>query len=645
MGTARTIGSTAAGIGGAVVAAGAMTAAALGGAALIDFQTPSNLPQMAMSTLVVAVAALALWTAGSRRLPEWSRTAAGLLAPAAGTAIHQSFLLYGTSHYLNGIGGDQLNRVAYLGRFASSPALADAFYRDAAPFYPAGWFWIGGRIADLTGVPAWEFYKPFAIFTMALAASFAFLAWRALAGSRIAVPLALATAAVGLALAAYEPYSWLFIALLPAVAVWAQRIAEPRYLAYTGVFLGLAAITYTLIAAIGVVIVTAGAAISFARTPRDGRGTRLRVVASWVAAGVVSALIALLFWTPYLLAVLRGDGHERSVATDFAPEDAAQWPLPMLSDTGLVVLSLAGLVWLAWTVGGAFRGRGKVAGAASSASAAGSAGSASDPHSAKHGDVSPATLRIAFALAIMVLAGYAWFALSGLRAMTGSTLLPFRLTPVITLAFACAGVFALRAAWRHARAWGEANDRGPRVAALAFALVAVIVVHAAQSVSEEDAEFSDNARSAPGEPTAVVEAISDVTGGAEPQDLVVLSDDTSLYMFHPYWAFQAPAAAYAAPTGEYEKRNELIEGWSKATDGQKLADALRGGEFPGPDVLVLTPVQGPGGERWKYDEVVNTMPLEGNIRQVPIEFDPKLFADTEMFHVEHAGERVVIGVR
>ena len=622
MGTARTIGRTAASIAGAVVAAGAMTAAALGGAALIDFQTPSYLPQMAMGTLIVAIAALALWAAGSRRLPEWSRTIAGLLAPAAGTAIHQSFLLYGTNHYLNGIGGDQLNRVAYMGRFASSPALADAFYKDAAPFYPAGWFWIGGRLADLVGVPAWEFYKPFAIFTMALAASFAFLAWRALAGSRIAVPLALSTAAVGLVLAAYEPYSWLFIVLLPAVAVWAQRIAEPRYLAYTGVFLGLAAITYTLIAAIGVVIVTAGAAISFARTPRDGRGTRLRVVGSWVAAGIVSALIALLFWTPYLLAVLRGDGHERSVATDFAPEDAAQWPLPMLSGTGLVLMSIAGLVWLAWTVGGAVRGRGKGAGSAS-----------------------PEIVRIAFALAIMVLAGYAWFALSGLRAITGSTLLPFRLTPVITLAFACAGVFALREAWRRARAWGEANDRGPQVAALAVALGAVIVVHAAQSVSEEDAEFSDKARSAPGEPTAVVEAISDVTGGAEPQDLVVLSDDTSLYMFHPYWAFQAPAAAYAAPTGEYEKRNGLIEGWSKATSGRELVGALHGGEFPGPDVLVLTPEKGPDGEVWTYDEVVNTMPLKGNIRQVPIEFDPEVFADESMFHVEHAGGRVVIGVR
>ena len=245
----------------------------------------------------------------------------------------------------------------------------------------------------------------------------------------------------------------------------------------------------------------------------------------------------------------------------------------------------------------------------------------------------------------MVLAGYAWFALSGLRAITGSTLLPFRLTPVITLAFACAGVFALREAWRHARAWGRANVRGPQVAALAFALGAVIVVHAAQSVSEEDAEFSDKARSAPGEPTAVVEAISDVTGGAEPQDLVVLSDDTSLYMFHPYWAFQAPAAAYAAPTGEFEKRNELIGRWSQATDGRQLADALRGSEFPGPDVLVLTPVDGPEGEMWKYDEVVNTMPLEGNIRQVPIEFDPEVFSDASLFDVEYAGGRVIIGVR
>lgn len=639
-----------AGIVGAFVAAAAMTAAALGGAALIDFPMPSYLPNQAMSTLVVVVAALALWTAASRRLPEYARTIAGLLAPAAASAIHQSFLLFGTSHYLNGIGGDQLNRVTYLGRFASSPALADAFYSDAAPFYPAGWFWLGGRIADLVGVPAWEFYKPFAIFTMALAGSLAFLAWRALAGSRVAIPLALATVAVGLALAAYEPYSWLFIAVLPAVAVWAQRIGSARYAAYIGVFLGLAAVTYTLIAAVGVVVVTAGAAFSFARTPRDGRGTRLRIARNWVAAGIVSALIALLFWTPYLLAVLRGDGHERSVATDFAPEDAAHWPAPMLEFTGLGVLCFAGLVWLAWTVAGIRRERS--AGEAGEAGDPGKTGEAGSEAGLAEASTAPIA-QIALGLTILVVSGYAWFALSGLRAMGATTLLPFRMTPVITLALACAGVFALREVWNQLRARAREFDasgepRGTRerqFAALACVVVAMITVHSAQAVSDEDAEFTANARSAPGEPTAVVEAISDVTGGAEPQDLVVLSDDTSLYMFQPYWAFQAPAAAYAAPTGEYEKRNELIASWATARDGAELADTLRSGEFRAPDVLVLTPTKGADGEKWEFMEVVNTMPLEGNILRVPLEFDPELFADPAMFHVEHAGGRVVIGVR
>lgn len=623
----------------AVAVAGAgVTAAALGAVALIDFPSPSYLARMAMSSLVVLVAGLSLWAAASRGAPGWTRTLAGYLGPAAVTAIHLAFLLYGTRHYLNGVSGDQLNRLAYLGRFASSPALADAFYRDNAPFYPAAWFWVGGRLSSLLGVPAWEFYKPWAIATLAVASALAFVCWRAVVGERIAVPLALVTAAVGIHVAAYEPYSWIFVSVLPVVAVWAQRISHRRVAVALGVYLGLAAITYTLIAGIAAVVVTAAAALAFARTPRDGRGTRLRIAQHWVGIGLLSALIALVFWGPYLLSRLRGDVHERSVATDFAPELSVAWPLPMLELGGLAVLSLVGLVWLAWTL------------ADSRHAVPAHAGRLAPEHRARE---------IAAALAFLALIGYAWFALSGLRAMGASTLLPFRLIPVIWLALACAGVFGLRSLREWTAAWAaEAGGARPRqVAAVGVVLVAVLTVQAAQQSSEEDLTFADTARSAPGRPDDLVAAVSDVTNGAEPDDVVVLSDDPTLYTFEPYWAFQAPAAAYASPTGRFEARNEAIAGWAGAADSRALHDAMRSGEFGAPDVLVLTAAPAPAppadapaspiappAETWSYSEVHNTMPLAGNIEKRPVDFDPALFSDPGAFRVERVGNLVVIGV-
>ena len=58
---------------------------------------------------------------------------------------------------------------------------------------------------------------------------------RAVVGERIAIPLALVAAAVGIHVAAYEPYSWIFVSVLPVVAVWAQRISHRRVAVALGV--------------------------------------------------------------------------------------------------------------------------------------------------------------------------------------------------------------------------------------------------------------------------------------------------------------------------------------------------------------------------------------------------------------------------
>ena len=79
-----------------------------------------------------------------------------------------------TKLYLFGISVDQQFRTEYLTRLTDTAALHDMTYFGLPPFYPPGWFWIGGRLAALTGTPAWEMFKPWAItsITIAVAAGF-----------------------------------------------------------------------------------------------------------------------------------------------------------------------------------------------------------------------------------------------------------------------------------------------------------------------------------------------------------------------------------------------------------------------------------------------------------------------------------------
>ena len=55
-----------------------------------------------------------------------------------------------TKLYLFGISVDQQFRTEYLTRLTDSAALHDMTYAGLPPFYPPGWFWLGGRVAALT---------------------------------------------------------------------------------------------------------------------------------------------------------------------------------------------------------------------------------------------------------------------------------------------------------------------------------------------------------------------------------------------------------------------------------------------------------------------------------------------------------------
>lgn len=66
-------------------------------------------------------------------------------------------------------------------------------------------------------------------------------------------------AIVGVHLGVYEAYSWIFIALPPAIAWAAQRVSYPAALLGVTVFVGLSCATYTLAAMWTVIIVAVNA--------------------------------------------------------------------------------------------------------------------------------------------------------------------------------------------------------------------------------------------------------------------------------------------------------------------------------------------------------------------------------------------------
>ena len=94
-------------------------------------------------------------------------------------------------------------------------------YIGLPPFYPPGWFWLGGRLADLTGMPAWEMFKPWAIISITAAVVVALVLWAALIRFEYALAVTTATVATTLAYAPTEPYAAIITVLLPPVFVLA----------------------------------------------------------------------------------------------------------------------------------------------------------------------------------------------------------------------------------------------------------------------------------------------------------------------------------------------------------------------------------------------------------------------------------------
>lgn len=591
---------------------------------------------LAVAAALLAVVASAVGVAG--RAPAWRIPAwvAGVAAPAVIATSQLAILLKGTPHYLFGLGGDQSFRVPYLTRFVDETSRADVFYSDALSFYPPLWFWIGGRYAASAGLEGWEAYKPFSLITMSVAAAVAFVLWRWLVGAPVAALLAVATAAVGNELNAYEPYSWAVVALVPPLAAWSSvtlarlnspdttRIALPR-LAWAlvpavliGVALGLLSFTYTLIAALACLVVAATAIVVCTIYTRSGRAALVSL--AWLAVtGLTTFLVALIFWAPYLSALVTGVPHDPSVAPRYIPEASTLVHLPFAEPSAFGVASLLGLAAVGLACGVAWR-RARL-------------GTTLTEEASGRGQALLASLLAQ--LAVVVVATL-WFAASLARSLDDTSLLPFRVIPVITLGFVAAGILALGVLLdRRDESLLGANPIPLQPVALLVA--GFLLIGMAQSVSHENSEYAGVARGASTEP-ALLGVVDQAIGDAGLERPVVLSASTAIFAYRDLFAFQAPVEAYATPFSRYAERNEEIRGFAASRTPDELIAALDASEFEPPRVFVLRR----GETGFEYGLTENRMPSQPDNEHSTVVFSPDAFADDTRFRYYPAGDVDVI---
>lgn len=533
-----------------------------------------------------------------------SRPLARIGAPAvlAGFAVVTLGMPLGaTKLYLFGISVDQQFRTEYLTRLTDSPALHDMTYAGLPPFYPPGWFWLGGRAAAFTGTPAWEMFKPWAVTSIAVAIAVAFALWSRMIRFEYALAVTAATAAVTLAFSSPEPYSAIITVLIPPVLLlaWsglrgggARRHSGRAAIVGVGVFLGFAATFYTLLLAYTAFTVTVMAGSAAVVRRSAGPLLRLAVIA------VIAAAIGAITWLPFLLRAVHGPLGDTGTAQHYLPADGAVLNFPMLHFSMLGALCMLGTLWLAW------RAR---------------------------------TSTRAGALGIGVLTLYAWSLLSMLTTLVGTTLLSFRLQPTLTVLLAAAGVFGfLDVADAAARRWGRpayavATAVG-LIGAIGFSqdIPQVLRPDITVAYTDTDGDGQRGDRRPPGSEKhypRIDRAIREATG--RPRDeTIVMTADYGFLSYYPYYGFQGLTSHYANPLAEFDRRAAAIESWSDLAGPEEFVKALDAVPWQPPTVFLMRRGGAAGSaDTYTLRLAEDVYPNQPNVRRYTVDLEAGLFAE------------------
>lgn len=504
-----------------------------------------------------------VWRRGHRLIAQLG----GLVFVSAFTVVTLGMPLGATKLYLFGISVDQQFRTEYVTRLADSPALRDMTYLGLPPFYPPGWFWIGGRAAALSGTPAWEVFKPWAITSIAIAVAVALVLWWRMVRFEYALIVTAATAAVTLAYGSPEPYSAMITVLLPPMLVltWSGLRAADRPDARgragwgavigAGIFLGWTATWYTLLFgfsafAIGLMALW----LAGVRWHRDGVKAALDPLRRLAVIAGIAVVIGCTTWLPFLVRAARSPISNTGGAAHYLPADGAELTFPMLQFTLLGVVAMIGTLWLV------VRARSSVR---------------------------------AGALAIGVLAIYLWSLLSMLTTLARVTLLSFRLQPTLSVLLVAAGAFGFLEATLALKPRGRAivpvAGAIGLTAAIAFSQDIPDVLRPDLTIAYTDTD-GNGQRGDRRPPSAekfyatIDHDITQVTG--KPRDqTVVMTADYSFLSFYPYWGFQGLTSHYANPLAQFDLRAGQIDKWSKLKTADELIHALDACPWPPPTVF------------------------------------------------------------
>lgn len=584
---------------------------------------PSSNVTQAVTTVgqVVTIGVLAVCVIAFRAR-RWTRAATVLSwAGLSGfVTVTLGMPLSATTLYLHGVSVDQEFRTEYLTRLTDSAALHDMTYTDLPPYYPAGWFWIGGRVANLLGMDGWEVFKPYAIASIAVAAVLALVLWNKLIRADWAVAVGLVSAALVVAYGSAEPYGAVVAVLVPPVLVLAwgglhrpDRTGRGGWGAVvgTGAFLGVAAAFYTLYLGLAAFTVTLMAVVAAALAVR-AQGTWRGAIAPLVrlaAAAAVAGAIALTVWLPYLLDALRGSPADSGTATHYLPDAGAHLPLPMFQLSLAGALCLLGTIWLV--------------GRATSS-------------------------RRAQALGIGVIAIYLWSLMSMAFTVLGGTLLSFRLESVLILLLGTAGVFGFA---EFGRWLVLATSESPRVKASVVVVGIAGLIAFAQNIPQVIAgditvaytDTDGNGVRADKRPPGAAAYFADVDRiiterrpGAR-HDTVVLTSDTNFLSFYPYYGFQALTSHYANPLAQFRERTRAIESWAELETPDQLVAALDELPWRAPDVFVFR--KGADGYTLRLAEDV--YPNDPNVRRYSVTIPARLFDDPR-FTIDETGPFVIV---
>jgi galactan 5-O-arabinofuranosyltransferase len=577
---------------------------------------PSSNQLHALTTVgqVACVAGLVatgwVWRRGRRLLAQLS----ALVFVSAFTVVTLGMPLGATKLYLFGISVDQQFRTEYLTRLTDSPALHDMTYLGLPSFYPPGWFWIGGRVAALTGMPAWELYKPWAITSITVAVAVALVLWWRMIRFEYALIVTTATAAVTLAYGSPEPYSAMITVLLPPVLVltWSglragERTRGRAAVVAAGVFLGLAATWYTLLLAYSAFAMGLMAlALVASRWRHRGAKAALNPLSRLAVIAVVAAPIAATTWLPFVLRAARNPVSDTGSAYHYLPADGAELTFPMLQFSLLGAVCMLGTLWL-------------VVRARSSVRAA--------------------------ALAIGVLAVYAWSLLSMLATLARMTLLSFRLQPTLTVLLVAAGAFGFveatqALAARHRAVVPVAGAIG-LAAAIAFSqdIPDVLRPDLTIAYTDTDGHGQRGDRRPPSSEKyydAIDVAIQHGTGRPRDQT-VVLTADYSFLSYYPYWGFQGLTSHYANPLAQFDLRAAQIEKWSKFKTADELIHTLDTLPWPAPTVFLM---RRGASNTYTLRLAQDVYPNQPNVRRYTVDLRAALFADPR-FSVQSIGPFVL----